>query len=312
MKITSILPSSLEDVCEIAKVQGLYLDSSSLRKDETGSDFLVYHCKDTTGRRWVLRFPRRQSVAEGIAAEKRLLDLVQDRINIPVPDWQIVSDHLIAYPRLTGRPAASEDLKTGKLIWTIDQSNPPDVYIDGLAQTMANLHKIPTELAATTGIPVRTPEDVKKTFADKLERGRRELKMHDSWYERGQHWLLNDEWWPKQTVLIHGDLHPGHTLVDESGKITGLLDWSDAEIGDPGAEFIECSRKFPPETVERLLEAYERHGGHIWKGLRENIREGIAFAPLTLGLMGIDTSQPRYVERGNAGLSTSTSIPEDN
>ncbi len=308
MTSAQLVPSSPEAVLRAALDSGLIVDASTLRRDESGSDFVVYHCSDLSGRKWILRFPRRVEVAERVPAERQLLDLVRDYIRIPVPDWQVADERLVAYPKLSGRLAAAEDPQTGLLTWAIDQSNPPEAYIDALAATMAALHRVPTVSVAAIGIPVRTPDDVKRSFADRLERGRHELKMHESWLDRGRRWLECDAWWPQNTVLIHGDLHPGHTLVDDIGHITGLLDWSDAEIGDPGAEFIECSRKFPVGTVDRLIRAYERHGGHLWAGLRENVREGIAFAPLTLGLMGLDTAQQRYIDRGNAALSVPTKV----
>ena len=130
--------------------------------------------------------------------------------------------------------------------------------------------------------------------------------MHESWWQRGLRWLSDDGLWPDACVLIHGDLHPGHTLVDNAGRITGILDWTDAEVGDPGQEFIECCRKFEPQFLDDLLSAYLLHGGKGWPGLRPNIEEGIAFAPMYLGLLGLDSEQPEYVERGTKALAAPT------
>ena len=81
------LPSP-EEVYELALNAGLDIQQTSLKKDETGSDFIVYHCVDATDQAWIIRIPRRKSVVEGIQAEKQLLDLVRNYISISVPDWK--------------------------------------------------------------------------------------------------------------------------------------------------------------------------------------------------------------------------------
>lgn len=39
--------------------------------------------------------------------------------------------------------------------------------------------------------------------------------------------------------LIHNDLCPDHILIDpESGRLAGILDWTDAALGDPALDFV--------------------------------------------------------------------------
>jgi aminoglycoside phosphotransferase (APT) family kinase protein len=46
-------------------------------------------------------------------------------------------------------------------------------------------------------------------------------------------------------VLIHGDLGAEHVLVD-AGRITGVIDWSDAVIGDPALDHGRLMRDLGP------------------------------------------------------------------
>ena len=46
-------------------------------------------------------------------------------------------------------------------------------------------------------------------------------------------------------VLIHGDLGAEHIFVD-AGRITGVIDWGDAAIGDPGLDHGRLLRDFGP------------------------------------------------------------------
>lgn len=291
-----------------AHARGLRLRSDPVELDPTGWDFYVLHAVAEDGGRWIVRVPRRPEVAKTIGPEAKLLALVRGHVPVPVPDWQIQAHDLVAYPRLEGLPAASEDVVTRQLHWRINREDPAEEYVEMLGRCMAALHAISVSDAAVIGIAVHSPGEIRTEFSKKLERARHEIGMHKTWRERGEQWLENDKLWPDHSVLIHGDLHPGHTLVDLQGRIVGLLDWTDAEVGDPGQEFIEASRKFQPALLDRLLEAYARYGGRTWDGLRQHIFEGIAFAPMFLGLLGLDNDQKLYVEKARARLSEDAQI----
>ncbi|MFG3248879.1 macrolide 2'-phosphotransferase [Streptomyces sp. NPDC048187] len=289
-----------------ARRNGLVLRDDTAVLDDTGWDFHVVRVLGRDGTPWILRRARRAGLAAAIEAESRVLALVGRRLPVAVPRWTVSGPDLIAYPMLPGEPAASEDTRTRELLWRIDRANPPQRYIDALARVMALLHRSELRELQSTGVPVRDPDAVREDFRARLETGRAELGMHVSWWERGLRWLADDRLWSPRCVFIHGDLHPGHTLVDGDGTLTGVLDWTDAEIGDPGQEFVEAARKFDPPTWDRLLEAYRLHDGPAWPGLRDHVRNAIAFAPLALGVLGLTSGQPRYVELARERLGVPT------
>ncbi|MGW0231642.1 aminoglycoside phosphotransferase family protein [Actinopolymorpha singaporensis] len=45
----------------------------------------------------------------------------------------------------------------------------------------------------------------------------------------------------RRGVLLHADLHPRHVFA-ERGRLTGIIDWGDATVGDPAYEFGRYSR----------------------------------------------------------------------
>ncbi|MFF7254105.1 macrolide 2'-phosphotransferase [Streptomyces microflavus] len=285
-----------------ARHHGLDLRVETAVLDETGWDFHVVRVLGRDGTPWILRRARRADLAAAIEAESRVLALVGPRLTVAVPRWTVSGPDLIAYPMLPGEPAASENPLTHELHWRIDREAPPVQYIDALARLMAALHGTELHELRDTGIPVRDPDAVREAFRARLETGRTELGIHRSWLDAGLRWLADDRLWSPRCVFIHGDLHPGHTLVDPDGNLTGVLDWTDAEVGDPGQEFVEAARKFDPPTWDRLLEEYGRHGGPAWPGLREHVLRAIAFAPLALGVLGLSSGQPRYVEMARQRL----------
>jgi aminoglycoside phosphotransferase (APT) family kinase protein len=45
---------------------------------------------------------------------------------------------------------------------------------------------------------------------------------------------------PAALVLVHGDLHPRHVLVDPRGAVSGVVDWGDACRADPAVDLASA------------------------------------------------------------------------
>jgi macrolide phosphotransferase len=246
--------------------------------NDDGGDFEVLHATAPDGAAWVLRAPRRPSVAAKVPVEGRLLDLVADRLPVEVPRWTVRNEAFVAYRRVPGEPA--DPLQ--------------DDYFHDVGRCLAALHAIPVEEAQETGMPFRPPDQVRAVTARKVRRARDELDLPDALWEHWQAWLRDDRTWPPHSVLAHADVIPDHTLVD-GGRLVGLLDWSDAVVGDPAADFRRLRKLFGPQALEALLNSYERHGGRVWPGMRAHVEERVRMGPVDSGLYGIDSGQERYV-----------------
>lgn len=46
-----------------------------------------------------------------------------------------------------------------------------------------------------------------------------------------------ESYWPQHSVLTHGKVYAGHTRAAEE-RITGILDWTTAAVGDPATDLI--------------------------------------------------------------------------
>jgi aminoglycoside phosphotransferase (APT) family kinase protein len=58
------------------------------------------------------------------------------------------------------------------------------------------------------------------------------------------------------TAIVHGDLHFRHLLVDESGALTGVIDWGDLCRADPSIDLVLFWSLFPPEGRTAFLDTY--------------------------------------------------------
>ncbi|WP_079102379.1 macrolide 2'-phosphotransferase [Streptomyces sp. TP-A0356] len=280
---------------------GVALVPESARTDDSGWDFRVTHIRATDGTYWILRQPRRPDASDQLAVEGAVLSAVRDRVPVPVPDWRLHTPDLVAYPRLPGEAAGSEDPVTLVYGWSMDPLAHPDRYLEPLARCLVAAHSTP--LDGTWELPgphPAGPEAVRSRIADKLARARTELELPAARLRRWQDWLDDDRLWPDRLVLVHGDVHPGHTLVERrpSGPpvLSALLDWANAGIGDPAADFVDMLYAGGTDVLDRLLDAYRAAGGEVPDGMRSHILARASFIWVHVALRGLDTGRPAWVE----------------
>ncbi|AWB44632.1 hypothetical protein DCC85_10625 [Paenibacillus sp. CAA11] len=268
-----------DELAAIAGHCGLRLDPHRMELNETGMDFRVAFATDYEGTDWVLRSPRRPDVWERAENEHKALLFIRDKLPIDVPNWRIVTRELIAYPLLNGTPVATVDPSGGGYLWQQDQQALPDVFFDSLAEALAALHGIDQDAAAKAGIRIKGPDEARKEFSSNIEDIKHSLAIPSKVQERWDKWLSTDSYWPEHSTINHGDLHPPHILVDPSQRVTGFIDWSEAEGADPGKDFTIYLGLFGPEGLRDLLQRYERFGGQVWPRMHEHIVEQWAAYP---------------------------------
>lgn len=251
-------------------------------------DFVALHASDEAGTPWIVRVPRREDVVEAATVESWALSLVRPRLPVTVPHWQVHTRELIAYPRLAGVPAATYDPEApGGYAWCVDPEDPGDRFLASLAGALATLHAIDANAALASGLPGLEPADVRRTLAARMEQTCRLLEVPDAVWQRWQAWLSDDTYWPGFSTLIHGDLHPGHILVDREYRVTGLLDWTEARVDDPAIDFAILSATFAPPALEGLLQHYAAAGGRVWPRMLAHIRMWWAVYPVTIAMFAL-------------------------
>jgi len=97
-------------------------------------------------------------------------------------------------------------------------------------------------------------------------------------------------------VLIHGDLGPDHLLV-EGDELAGVVDWTDAKIGDPALDLAWVLHGSGASFAAALAATYG-----VTVELSERARGWHQLGPWHEVTYGIDTAQDAFVESGLAGL----------
>lgn len=298
-------PMTIPDIQQLAQEHGLLL-ADDMTFNEMGIDFKVCFATDKSGQQWVLRIPRRTGLEEQIEKEKRILQLARKYIAIQVPDWQIASPKLVAYPLLNDRPALIFDGVTYEVTWHIDQKSPH--YAPSLARALVELHRTPLAEVAENNLQVLKPADLRPEIAERLQLVKSELGISPALETRYRTWLDNDLLWPDYTCFIHGDLYAGHILTQPDGTVSGMIDWSTAHVSDIALDFSGHASIFGEENLKVLIAEYERQGGTVWDKLYEQALERAAAAPLAYGFFAVETQIEAHIHGAKTQLGVTTQV----
>lgn len=284
-----------DHLLDAARNNGLAIRREGFELNESGLDFIAGFGRDAEGMEWVLRAPRRADVVIAAEYEARVLELVRRHLKVDVPDWRINDPQLIAYPRLPGVPAATIDPEVPGYVWEIDPQNPPETFLQSLAQTIAALHRIDPDEAAAAGLRLQSAAEARHAMSAQMEEARRMLRIREEIWTRWQRWVDNDTFWPAHSTFIHGDLHPGHVLVDKRGWVTGLLDWTEGEVSDPGTDFALIYATLGLEVLKDILHRYERAGGTTWARMADHVVERWAAFPVATATFVARTGEESHL-----------------
>ncbi|MDZ5712755.1 macrolide 2'-phosphotransferase [Jeotgalibacillus haloalkalitolerans] len=271
-----------EEIIQLAKQEGLLFTEERLKINESGVDFQVAHATDLNGEKWILRIPRQKESMRHAAVEKHALDILNENVSFQVPRWSVFTEHLIAYKQLDGVPAATIDMEQQAYVWELDEQNPPDVFYRSMGKAMVELHTLKVDLLKNAGITIIEGKDMRTAMKKRMNHIKEHFDIHPALWERWENWLANEQIWPAHAGVRHGDLHPGHILINEQSAVTGFIDWTEVSVGDVSFDFTAHLQIFGKEGLRKLIDSYEAAGGRTWPGMAEHIEEVQAAGPIVV------------------------------
>jgi macrolide phosphotransferase len=284
----------------LAREHGIDLLPERVELNDSGADFLVAHAVERSGSAWILRIPRREDALQRAYDESRALKLVSGRLPVAVPDWAIFSPRLIAYTPLAGNPAAVIEMTQGGYVWRFDHSHPPAIFLRSLAGAIAAVHGIDHADAAAAGLRFHKPDEAPRWWSERMDFVRDLLNVPDPVWRRWQAWVHDRTYWPEYAVLVHGDLHPAHILIDEHGGVTGLLDWTEAHVGDPAIDFVLQFATLGHEALSKLLDDYRVAGARVWSRAHDHIVEMWSAYPVLIASFAARSGETAPLELARA------------
>ncbi len=202
----------------------------------------------------VFRFPRRTSTVPLLELEARALPGLAPLLPLPVPipAWRGQPTDRFPWPVLGHRRLAGEPLSERPL--------PParaEAAARDLAQFLRTLHGLG---AAAPPLP---PDPIDRLRLEpRLDRMRARLLGLEAAgvIAQASPWLdLFAGELPSPRALavpVHGDLYARHLLADETGTLSGVIDWGDLHAGDPAADLGVLWSVLPARVRPTFLAAY--------------------------------------------------------
>ena len=209
------------------------VDLGRLEHIGSGFEYDAYRTADDR----VFRFPRRVEHAGTFRWESGVHGLVADRLRpVAVPRVELWGRPGPYFPyaftghRLVpGRPADDPGIPESA-----------DLAAE-LGEALSRIHSVPAAEARNRG--VMPAADGPAEWLAEVRENAPTLRGLDTAVDAALEWIERRAEVPPDRDgpprLLHNDLCPDHILVDpDSGRLTGILDWTDAALGDPAFDFI--------------------------------------------------------------------------
>jgi aminoglycoside phosphotransferase (APT) family kinase protein len=228
----------------------LGLEASTVERVEEGWDSTVFEVNGE----WIVRVPRRDEVRAWMRKEASLLPVLAPALPVPVPRFEAVEDtdavSFVAYARLSGQPLAATACRGGRGAALAAQ----------LGEFLAALHTFPREQATRAGIAEADAADWLEQQRELLERCEAEAMPLLAESERRRARAVFGDFlsgWDSslEPALVHADLGPAH-ILHRGSSISGVIDWSDARLGDPALDFAWLLHGTRESFGEALVGAY--------------------------------------------------------
>jgi aminoglycoside phosphotransferase (APT) family kinase protein/8-oxo-dGTP pyrophosphatase MutT (NUDIX family) len=235
--------------------------------------------------RWIDRVPRYPDAATQLANETRLMPRVAPLLPLEVPVPVLLEEE----PLRVRHPVVVGDLATDRTL-TAD---------DGLrmGQFLRALHDMPPTLYIESGIPDRVA--ARAELLATLERLlHRVLPLTPEEVHGPGSALLRRVALKTPTTLIHGDLGPHHVVIRED-RVVGVIDWSDARVGDPAIDLAWALFETPEPFAAAVATAYGVADEELARAF-----DWWRLAPWYDVLWGPAGGDPALVESGLAELAT--------
>ena len=203
--------------------------------------------------RYAFRFPRRAIAIPGIEREIAVLPRLAPLLPLPVPRPVFVSGPVEDYPWPFFGCELVPGVEAGDA--ALDDEARLEIALE-LARFLRELHAVDLDEPLPPDFNGRTDMS-KRTALAREELA--ELQRLGLWSAPLAVARLLDEAKrlppPEPSVLVHGDLHFRHLLV-EGGRASGVIDWGDVCRSDPAIDLPLLWSFVPPEGRGAFLDAY--------------------------------------------------------
>jgi aminoglycoside phosphotransferase (APT) family kinase protein len=167
-----------------------------------------------------------------------------------------------------------------------------------LAHFLSALHRFPVERACALGVPYFDAARWRERFGSLCADFRQRVfpLLHPGECQRAETVFARVQDLDFVPVLIHADLGPEHILCRD-GRVVGVIDWSDARVGDAALDLAWCLNGTPQAVADAAAHTYD-----VGTSLRERSLFYHRLGPWYEVIYGLETGQERFVASGVEGV----------
>lgn len=217
-------------------------------------------------RKYLFRFPRRSIAVNCLETENRALPLLAPHLPLPVPVPIYIGKPVEAYPF----PFAGYASLPGETACRLGLTGSERINLaETLAHLLKTLHAIPDEVITASGMEqdkicrLDLEKRVPRLY-EYLERLPPGTKISRDDIERIIDDARRNDDRPS-LVPVHGDFYFRHILIGADRKISGIIDWGDAHLGNPAIDISIAWGFLPPEGRAPFREAYGEIAPATWR-----------------------------------------------
>jgi len=274
-----------------------------LRSPHSNTDFDVVVVKDATGRRWIVRAPKRAAAGAALEAEMGVLTALGRAHESGLVEFHVPQPAGVATLADADGGRAVVYSEVGGTSVVLAAMEPGPGLAASLGRTIAQIHELPPSLIEDQGLPTYTAEEYRQRRLTELDAGVQTGKVPPRLADRWERQLENIAWWKFEPTVVHGDLGE-HQVITSAGQVVGVVDWMDARVADPADDLAWLVAAAPEDVLESVMEAYslarrETRDPH----LLDRARLASELALLRWLMYGVRTENPDVVADGEGMLA---------
>ncbi|MEW9179439.1 aminoglycoside phosphotransferase family protein [Bacillus mycoides] len=280
------------------------LSIHSYKQNEEGWDNITVIINDEL----LFRFPRKLEYANRIPLEKELCTILSHLLQeIEIPKYHLLYKNncntvpfCSYYPLIHGEPLTTE------LVAKLEKKELKAI-ITQLATFLAALHSIPLKRTETLGFPIEKTLTYWKELQTKLNQYLTNslTSLQKSALNRlFENFFICIAKSTFQNTIIHADFTHHHILFNNLNKtISGVIDFGDAQIGDPAFDFAGLYYDFGREFTTSVYEQYSALISHRDPLLIHRITTFYQYSPLLHNLIyNIETNNEIILKKNEEQL----------
>ncbi|HHT7240340.1 MULTISPECIES: aminoglycoside phosphotransferase family protein [Bacillus] len=280
------------------------LSIHSYKQNEEGWDNIAVIINDDL----LFRFPRKLEYAKRIPLEKELCTILFHSLQeIEIPKYNLLykndcdtAPFCSYYPLIHGEPL------TTKVVAKLEKKE-LETIIKQLATFLAALHSIPLKHVKALGFSIEKTLTYWKELQTKLNQyltnslTSLQKSALNSLFENFFAYIAKSTF---QNTIIHADFTHHHILFNNQSKtISGVIDFGDAQIGDPAFDFAGLYYDFGHEFTTSVYEQYSAVISHRDPLLIHRITTFYQYSPLLHNLIyNIETSNEITLKKNEEQL----------